>query len=907
MAIIGNRSTEQGDILIIKPEIPIVGWLSLISFTDDVVEDVDDYFQKEFRYSLDGGLNLSEWTALTNPNLASVTIDSRDRLIIEVRYEHVGGGTDEVEFNSILLNGTTEALNYPLFNNTHFSKFFDIKDLEVFGWALNVLEKIYKSGILADYVDRAYNSIQDADLIALWNVVTEYLAMNVIFIRQFQNIPTNETLLKNYLEARGVYLNDGMGMDGFVYILENLYTEIGKRGTNQIVKLEDITTPIDGELLRIINHLPSDEFIFALLQPHEIGWTIGKSSPCYSGTDSIVNLIKAYEFTKAIVDLNKYPLTNPSYISIDGDYMKVTNVPVGTSSGIGDSTSISKAIVVDDTIDYEVNFRVKVNNPNVLLTFGIYGYGILNERNDVISAVNGGTNNLFIDGLPVNRADTEYWVRGIIWGKSEANRSDTLNIGIGNHLRFPQGVAKISPIVTMKSTATTDEVYITDFKIRPLKMPKSLGMLGVKNYIQAWLKNNSHRSDSEVIRIIRDELLPYDTTISNVMLDTYIQPSVPLIVTMIQPSAASITIQEASGGGDVIVDWGDGNSDAYIGGITSSVSHNYAVQEEHLITLSSVASLTKLISDNNQLTNLDIATNIELVDLYCYNNQLTNLDIATNIELVDLYCYNNQLTNLNTATNTALKYLRCDSNQLTNLDTATNTALEYLSCNNNQLTSLNTATNTALIYLRCDSNQLTNLDTATNTLLDTLYCHYNQLTSLDTATNTALVSLSCHNNQITSLDIATNIALKYLYCDNNQLTSLNIAANTALDTLYCHYNQITSLDTATNTALKYLYCYDNQLTNLDTATNIELEYLSCNNNQLTSLDIATNIALKYLYCDNNQLATVSVNSILVNLDNFGLVDGYLNTELQDPLAPPTGAGVPAKDNLIGKGWGVTTD
>ena len=102
---------------------------------------------------------------------------------------------------------------------------------------------------------------------------------------------------------------------------------------------------------------------------------------------------------------------------------------------------------------------------------------------------------------------------------------------------------------------------------------------------------------------------------------------------------------------------------------------------------------------------------------------------------------------------TSLTELYCASNQLTSLDVSSNIALTDLNCNNNQLTSLNVSVATALNVLSCYDNQLTSLDVSNNTALTEFYCGSNQLTSLDVSSNTALTVLYCYDNQLECLNV----------------------------------------------------------------------------------------------------------------------------------------------------------
>lgn len=319
MAIINNRTSEQGDILVIKPDIPRVGILSLLSFTDDTIgEDSSNYFEREFRYSINGGIIFTSWIKLTNNNLLNVIVEKQDSFIIELRYIRIGN-EGELGFNDVKINGKYEDFDYPVYDKTPFKTFFELRDINVFRWSLNVLEKLYREGILAKYVERGESDELDADkdFIALFNTITDLFAVLVHYSRQFQFILNKETLLTEFIKNKGLYTNPATGVKGFVELAENISQEFKKRGTRLIYKKAKLEDELDGELLRLICYSGLDEFLFALTQRGEVGWCVGKSSPCYSGTNSIMNLNKSYEYTADIFDLSKYPLVNPSGITLE--------------------------------------------------------------------------------------------------------------------------------------------------------------------------------------------------------------------------------------------------------------------------------------------------------------------------------------------------------------------------------------------------------------------------------------------------------------------------------------------------------------------------------------------------------------------------------------------------------------
>ncbi|MBL7754716.1 MAG: T9SS type A sorting domain-containing protein [Chitinophagaceae bacterium] len=177
----------------------------------------------------------------------------------------------------------------------------------------------------------------------------------------------------------------------------------------------------------------------------------------------------------------------------------------------------------------------------------------------------------------------------------------------------------------------------------------------------------------------------------------------------------------------------------------------------------------------NPLVNTNFDTEIQVSEAVAFNGILS-------------FSYNSisDLTGIAAFVN--LTGLICIGNQITSLDLSSNLALTSLDCPGNQLTNLNISANTALSKLYCSQNQLTSLDVSANTALTVLICNMNQISSLDVSSNTALTHLNCMVNQITSLNLNNHAALKFLYCNNNQLNTLNLNGATALEYLQCSNN-----------------------------------------------------------------------------------------------------------------------
>lgn len=522
MAVVNNTATENGDIIQVRSTIPVIGLISLTSFLDDTDnETVNDYFEKTFRYSRNGGLTWSNWESLTSLNIQGVSVEKQDAFVIEYYYKRVGTGATPIVFNEITLSGSYEELNYPYYSKSVFSKFFGVNDAEVLQWALTVLEKIYEKGILASYIDRGYvteggGTSVDDDFITFWYTKTHAFAILVHYARQFEDLANNEILLQELANNLGIYTTLSPDIQELSYIYNNYIDEFERRGTERIYEKQSSDDNIDGELLRLLNYVSSDEFIFALVGREEIGWNIGNSSPLYRGTDRIVNLNKAYEDTIEVVDLNTYPLIDSSSISINGDYMLIEN-PSG-DCGIGDDTDNDKKITINPSLNYEVSFRVKrvSGTPDSLnnISFGVdcfdESYNTLSLRSNKTGSL---TNWFFQNERITTVYDTDFWVRGIIFNKDNPINSDddiNLNIG-GNNLRFLSLAKYIIPRIIVNGGLGSASIYIYDIKLKPLSLPYSLGQLSAKNFIINYVDNNSEFSNENFETIVQNELVPYNS------------------------------------------------------------------------------------------------------------------------------------------------------------------------------------------------------------------------------------------------------------------------------------------------------------------------------------------------------------------------------------------------------------
>ena len=248
----------------------------------------------------------------------------------------------------------------------------------------------------------------------------------------------------------------------------------------------------------------------------------------------------------------------------------------------------------------------------------------------------------------------------------------------------------------------------------------------------------------------------------------------------------------------------------------------------------------------------------ELAYLYCYSNNISEIDMSSNLLLKHLYCGNNNITTINIANNYLLEFLSCDNNYLIDLDVSNNTLLESLICFDANLSDLDISNNPLLTNLSCNNNNLTTLDVSNNPELNLLNCFSNNLTDLDVSNNLQLEDLYCYDNNISELNISNNTGLMKLNCASNNISTLNTSYNSQLKNLNCSWNNISTLSISNNINIEQLSCYGNNLSELDLSNNSELKDLYCYLNNLTYLNVSNNTELNNLWCNDNNIECIRV-------------------------------------------------
>ena len=262
MAIVANRSTEIGDVITIEVEVPIVGLIALTNFIDTTIgENATRFFNREFRHQSDG-INWSAWQPLTLTNVQAIQVSPSS--VFRVEYRYTRSGTDpagELEWDDALLQGQITNMSCgPVYEASVFAPFFSCMDIEVINWCINVLEKLYVSGIVPQYVTRGANSNQnfeDKDYLDFWGSISCYFALFVKYARTFEGYPSNPVLLLEFLKQRGMFICESTEHIDLLYLMEHYWNEIRRRGTPMML-LKKGELMVNGTCLLYTSPSPRD-------------------------------------------------------------------------------------------------------------------------------------------------------------------------------------------------------------------------------------------------------------------------------------------------------------------------------------------------------------------------------------------------------------------------------------------------------------------------------------------------------------------------------------------------------------------------------------------------------------------------------------------------------------------------
>jgi len=556
--ITNNTLSDIGDVLIVNSQVVVHASISVASFIDSTTgTTATRFFTKTFRYSLDG-VNYSDWLPLTNANLTQVNGIAYGLVFFEFRYLRAGtDNTGLLTFNNIELIGN---IQFQLVTNTStFNSLFEkIANNDFYTMAIrnNILRKIFHYGILPKFIERGENNT-DEDFLSFWSAVCLYLSYFSAFAEEFDGLVFNKEYLIEYIKQANIQTNEKeITFNDIFYISTNFYDEVRKRGTKMTLmemseKLDDTSVaPIDGEWLRLICKVLSDEFLYEVIKKENSGFCLGKSSPLYNGTYFATQLNKTEENTPDFIDLTKYTLIGaPTIATIDSKKcLRLTGAKQGLGYdllAIPFAEHLEKLIRIDENMDYEITFNYRRAQTGATTGDFIVGLAMFNDNGIYTpSSVKSIRENIYtnefinVNLVSVSKIpDTWYSFRGILYAQSSSNVPDgRTNLNKGQNLKISsynvQEIGKAKICLYVKDLVGS-VLYIHNLKMRPLIRGKNslkivLGtdensqtiyaepyiknpqFLQSNTFFMNWRRNrNQDKSENQVDNYIQNYLLPY--------------------------------------------------------------------------------------------------------------------------------------------------------------------------------------------------------------------------------------------------------------------------------------------------------------------------------------------------------------------------------------------------------------
>lgn len=530
--------TEINDSLIIRPATPVRG----ITLANGFFLEYEGNLKFDFRYSPDNGLSWSPQMSLTNDNLKRFAFKKNHWVYFELII--TSQSSAESYFKSIEFDFDHHQPEVPQIykEGFNYSEFIPYYNHFCIDWTLNVLQKIYRQGIVPKYIERGsdldwYKSEheggevvlcddrwEDEDYIDFWYSLIYMQALRIWFVDVLNDMLWNPKILHNWLQSKGLILGSSIHLDELYYMMVYFYDEMFRKGTLSSFRYREVLSEIfedasiRGEFLRLIDNNFDDENVTALIPSIDQGWIIGFSSACgYINTDYLFNFSKAWE--NKLTFIEKYPLYNGENVEFrDGNIIIKGGSELYAGIGLGDP---DKRVSISPERNYYFYVRFSCEGYYNLHA----GCEVYNNRDDVVSLINedGNEDNNFVNEKLFQATNGDIVFFGEI--RSMSLIRGTKKDSFVNVLRFPENLTiyKAMPFFIGKSV---NDIVIKDIRF---------GLLAEKDvYISSatelylLVKNNNPAYTSENLKSILDgKIVPAEVnieidTIETVSIDTEI-------------------------------------------------------------------------------------------------------------------------------------------------------------------------------------------------------------------------------------------------------------------------------------------------------------------------------------------------------------------------------------------------
>ena len=296
--------TEINDSLIIRPATPVRG----ITLANGFSLEYEGDLRFDFRYSPDEGLTWSPQMNFTIENLKRFAFKKNHWVYFELII--VNQSDSESYFKSIDFDFNYQQIPAPQIykEGFNYSSYIPYYNHFCIDWTLNVLQKIYKQGIVPKYIERGSNldwykerveegdnilevepselrfkdtgilnvysnttwTVQtkvsrkfskvlpkrsdevilcddrweDEDYITFWYSLIYMQALRIWFVDVLNDMLWNPKILHNWLQSKGLILGNSIHLDELYYMMVYFYDEMFRKGTLSSFRYREILSEI---------------------------------------------------------------------------------------------------------------------------------------------------------------------------------------------------------------------------------------------------------------------------------------------------------------------------------------------------------------------------------------------------------------------------------------------------------------------------------------------------------------------------------------------------------------------------------------------------------------------------------------------------------------------------------------
>lgn len=498
--MIKNRTlSEKNDVLIIQYEISVASnYIKLKEYSLNVVSNNAHRLDIKFRVSSDSYI-YTQWEDLTESNFSKIEGRVINNIFfIQFRFEVIEiADNDIIKIKHLTVSSSinSKTIKSEIIDKTIFSG-LSIGNFEVSRLCSNLLVKLIDKGIIPSYINRS--EINSDDYKAFWSSVATYMSMFVTYINKFENIFFDRNLLIYYINQLDINVREHREtLEDLQKIIINYYRNIQLRGTSLVFKRKNILTDIDGEILRLFNVSENDEFYYQLRSKNRTGIITNRTSPLYKGVyaDAYnkIDFSKLEQHVGGTASFSEYNvvLTAGQYIGFD---------EFGLSTVVSD-----KGYIVDT--DFSYIFTVDAIFVDANIDFGCRAFDENNNKYELNRYDDLSFNSFFAKNKNINGQNII--LKGIIYANSIKQGNLYSDSELKRLIFNNKNIKKISPYIKVNSGS----VYINDISLNILNYNYSSGFIGNSNFIDIFVKNNSHDSELSIKNKIRQKMIPYNANV----------------------------------------------------------------------------------------------------------------------------------------------------------------------------------------------------------------------------------------------------------------------------------------------------------------------------------------------------------------------------------------------------------